>query len=111
VGDRLLQRRQQLDERGLQLGLELARVLEALVALRLAKPIDEALRGGDADVRAQERALEMLVDRVVDLRARAQDVERAFPAFARALEVLLEETLEGFHTGEANIFYGMIDRR
>jgi hypothetical protein len=101
-----LERGEQLDECGLQLRLELTRVLQALVALRLAKPLDQALRGGNAHVRAEELTLEIVVDGVIDGRPRAQHVERAFPAFARALEVLLEETFEGFHTGGKRIFSG-----
>jgi hypothetical protein len=110
-GQRFFERREQLHQRGFQLGLEIGRILELALALRLAKPLDETLRRGRAHVGAEELGLQVLVDRLVDLRRAAQDVERALPALARALEVLLEESGEGFHAGGNAIFYGMIDRR
>jgi hypothetical protein len=89
-----LERGQQRHQRLLQFALELGRVLEALVARGLAQCLHQVRGGGRADVRRKELRLELFVQGLVDLRARAQHVDRAFPARARELEVLLEECLE-----------------
>jgi hypothetical protein len=98
-GQRLLERGEERHERGLELALELRPVLEPLVALRAAQALDQRGGGGDAHVRLDQLRLELLVERLVDLRARTQHADGLGPPRARELEVLLEEVLEGLHRG------------
>ena len=91
---RLLERTQELHECRLQLPFQRGAVLDALLALRPAQALHECRRRRDADIGRDELRFQLLEQRLVDLRAGAQDRERARPARARELEILLEERFE-----------------
>jgi hypothetical protein len=92
--ERALEGPQQLDERGLELGLELVPGLQALVAHGLAQRVDQVRGRRDAHVGSEQLAFERLVERLVDPGGAAQHADRAAPALARELQVLLQERLE-----------------
>ena len=84
--------------------ISIAQIMDAL-----AHAVEHLLRGGDADVRADEELLQLLPELVVDAAAVEEAGDLAKPAFAGALERLVGALLQLLGDGVDRLLGGFVD--